>query len=229
MSGRSISIGLPGEGGKERSQPTSFLKYMITGAGKALAIVLVSISLVLGASARLLHPYSGYDIWFLSMTTALAESAEQAHQQVAKLVAQIQRADYEGDRAALKRLHDELANFGGSKQLAAQVQYWRAFALWRRAINGFNEPGDLREMQSDLRQAVDEFTEAEHQRPNFVDAKVGALSCLGMLGASMGRDNPARLTNDTRRSGTGAEGSGGAAGGAAPKRRRASSELASTR
>jgi tetratricopeptide (TPR) repeat protein len=193
MSRRRIEIGLPGRTSESRSQHTNLLKYITSGLGKALAILMVSISLVLGASARLLHPYSGYDIWFLSMTTALAESAGQAREQVTKLVAQIQRADYEGDRAALKQLHDELAKFGGSKQLAAQVQYWRAFALWRRAINGFNEANDVKDMQADLKQAIEEFTEADHQRANFVDAKVGALSCLGMLGASMLRSKPAGL------------------------------------
>jgi hypothetical protein len=188
MRARSISI----RAGKH-SQPASLLKYLVAGLSKGFVILLISTSFVLGASARLLQPYSGYDIWFLSMSTALAGAGEQAREQVAKLVAQVQRADYEGDRAALKRLHDELAKFADTKQLAAQVQYWRGFALWRRAINGFNESVDVGDLQADLRQAVDEFTEAQRQRANFVDAKVGALSSIGMLGASMIRSKPAGL------------------------------------
>src|SRR5262249_16033115 len=49
------------------------------------------------------------------------------------------------------------------------------------------------DMQADLRQAIDEFTEAQRHRANFVDAKVGALSSIGMLGASMLRSKPAGL------------------------------------
>jgi len=176
-----------------RSQPANVWKQIVASLGKGVVILFLSTSFVLGASARLLQPYSGYDIWFLSMSTALAASAGQAREQVTKLVAQVQRADYEGDRAALKRLHGELAKFSDKKDLAAQVEYWRGFALWRRAINGFNEPGDVSDMQVDLRQAVEEFTEAQRHRPIFVDAKVGALSSLGMLGASMLRSKPAGL------------------------------------
>jgi hypothetical protein len=170
---------------------TQTLKRLAASLGNASAILLISMALVMGASARMLQPFAGYDIWFLTMSTALAESASQTRDHVTKLVKQIQRADYEGDRAALKRLHDELANFRNSKELAAQVQYWQGFALWRRAINGFNEATDVSEMQADLKQAIGEFTEADHQRSNFIDAKVGALSSLGMLGASMIRNRPA--------------------------------------
>jgi hypothetical protein len=191
MSGRSIPIGPPWMAA--RSRRTDLLKYMISSLGKASAFLFIAITLALGASARLLQPFGGYDIWFLSMSTALAESAGQTREHVIKLVKQIQRADYEGDRAALKRLHDELANFRNSKELAAQVQYWQGFALWRRAINGFNEATDVSEMQADLKQAIGEFTEADHQRSNFIDAKVGALSSFGMLGASMIRNRPAGL------------------------------------
>ena len=169
------------------------LRWLAAGLGKASAVLLISMALVMGASARMLQPFGGYDLWFLSMSTALAESASQTRDHVTKLVKQIQRADYEGDRAALKRLHDELADFRNSKELAAQVQYWQGFALWRRAINGFNEQIDRQELQADLKHATDEFNEAERQRPNFVDAKVGQLSCIGMLGASMIQGNRERL------------------------------------
>jgi hypothetical protein len=57
---------------------------------------------------------------------------------VVNIVAQIQKADYEGDRAKLKRLYDDLAPFVRNKPISSRVLYWRAFALWRKALNGFN-------------------------------------------------------------------------------------------
>ena len=61
------------------------------------------------------------------------------------IVAKIQRADYEGDRAAL---------------------------------NGFNEGANPKELEEDLTQCVRDFREALTRDPAFVDAKVGAGSCL---------------------------------------------------
>jgi hypothetical protein len=46
-------------------------------------------------------------ILFISVT-APAAAVDPPREQVIKIVAQIQRADYEGDRAALKRLYEEL-------------------------------------------------------------------------------------------------------------------------
>lgn len=102
-----------------------------------------------------------------------------------QLVLQIQKADYEDDRAALKSLHEELQPFIGDKEFGTQVQYWRAFALWRRAINGFNDGVGRPELQADLKQASAEFTDTAKQDPEFVDAKVGALGCMSLLGYIM--------------------------------------------
>jgi uncharacterized protein YndB with AHSA1/START domain len=104
-----------------------------------------------------------------------------ARKQVIKIVTQIQRADYEGDRAALKRLYGELAPFAENKELAARVRYWRGFALWRRVLNGFNDSVDSKEQEADLKQALEEFDKASAKDPTFVDAKVGTESCLGFL------------------------------------------------
>jgi hypothetical protein len=124
----------------------------------------------------------GWLILFISMTMALGAFAiDRPREQVIKIVAQIQRADYEGDRTALKRLREDLAPFVEDKVLASRVQYWRGFALWRRAINGFNDHVDPAELQEDLRRALDEFDEAARKDPGFVDAKIGALSCVGFL------------------------------------------------
>jgi len=61
------------------------------------------------------------------------------------------------------------------------VRYWRGFALWRRAINGFNESADPKDLEHDLTQAIAEFKESAAKDPAFVDAKVGTISCLGSL------------------------------------------------
>jgi hypothetical protein len=98
-----------------------------------------------------------------------------------KLVAQVQKADYEGDRAALHRLADQLAPFATTKDLASRVQYWRGFALWRSAINGFNDSTDKKELQQDLNLAIEAFDKSFAADPNFVDSKIGMTSCLGTL------------------------------------------------
>ena len=99
----------------------------------------------------------------------------------ASLVAQIQRADYEGDRAKLKSLHDTLTASDPNEKVAARLQYWRGFAMWRRAINGFNDSVDPKELEQDLNQALDDFKAALAKQPDFVDAKIAIVSCLGNL------------------------------------------------
>lgn len=86
-----------------------------------------------------------------------AWSAESTCERVGQIVTQIRRADYEVDRAALKRLHAGLAPCAEDEKLGSRVSYWRGFALWRRSINGFNDSAD----------------------PEFVDAIAGVASCLG--------------------------------------------------
>jgi hypothetical protein len=108
-------------------------------------------------------------------------AADHARQSVTAIVTQIQRADYEGDRTALRRLSGELAPFLETEGLAARVRYWRGFALWRRALNGLNDAADAQEVEQDLAQAVIEFERAATFDPALVDAKVGAASCLGSL------------------------------------------------
>lgn len=97
---------------------------------------------------------------------------------IASLVVKIQRADYEGDRPALKRLFEDLGSFSDDKELGTKVRYWRGFAMWRRALNGFNDSVDRSEIEQDLNQAVSEFDQAVAKDPGFVDAKVGAASSL---------------------------------------------------
>ena len=114
-------------------------------------------------------------------------------QSVIKIVAELQRADYNGDRAALKRFYEKLTPFIADRELASRVRYWRGFALWRRAINGFNDSAGRKELEEDLNAAVDEFNASAALDPAFLDAKVGALSCLSNL-IFLNQKNPARMS-----------------------------------
>ena len=111
-----------------------------------------------------------------------ASSPETARKSMAAIVARIQKADYEGDRKALVRLAAELAPYTMNGPLASRARYWRGFALWRRALNGFNEKdADPKEIERDLAGAVAEFMEAVAKDPDFADAKSAAAACLWSL------------------------------------------------
>jgi hypothetical protein len=128
---------------------------------------------------------------FVSLSFAAATPANDARDQAAGIVAKIQRADYEGDRAAMQKGYDDLKPFLEGKELASRIRYWRGFAQWRRAINGFNYSVDPKELEQNLNTALDEFKIAMEKDPTFVDAKVGAISCLGFL-AFMNRKDQVR-------------------------------------
>ena len=117
---------------------------------------------------------------FVSVS-AVATPVKDAREQAADIVAQIQRADYEGDQAAMQRGYDELEPFTDDPKLASRIRYWRGFAKWRRAINGFNDAVNPKELAQDLNTALDEFKAAIELDPKFVDAKVGIISSLGFL------------------------------------------------
>jgi hypothetical protein len=114
-----------------------------------------------------------------SVTVALTAPAVDApREQVVKIVAQIRRADYEGDRAALNQLYEQLVPFVDQPELASRVRYWRGFAKWRRGINGFNETPTPKDLAEDPTEGESEFDAAIQRDPGFVDAKVGAASCV---------------------------------------------------
>jgi hypothetical protein len=128
---------------------------------------------------------------FVSLSVIHTTRANDTAKQVAQIVAQILHADYAGDRAAMQKGFDDLKPFVEDKELASRMRYWRGFAQWRRAINGFNDSVDPKELEQDLKTALDEFRIAMKQDPKFVDAKVGTISCLGYL-AFMNRKDQAR-------------------------------------
>jgi len=128
---------------------------------------------------------------FFALSFAAETRANDAREQAARIVAQIQRADYEGDRPAMRRGYDALKPFMEDPKLASRIRYWRGFAQWRLAINGFNDAVDPNELEQNLLTALDEFKIAMQNDPTFVDAKVGTISCLGFL-AFMNRKDRAR-------------------------------------
>jgi hypothetical protein len=125
-------------------------------------------------------------------TAALATPVKKSRAAVVELVAQIQKADYAGDRARLELLYARLEPSLADEKLAAHVRYWRGFALWRRAINGFNVSADPMDLQHDLEQAITEFKESRAKDSGLVDAKIGIISCLSNL-AYLARGDSAHL------------------------------------
>jgi tetratricopeptide (TPR) repeat protein len=131
-------------------------------------------------------------------TLAGAQTAEPkpapdpSRESIIHIVDQIKRADYEGDRTALKRLHSELTPPHDNKLLASRVLYWRGFALWRRAINGFNDAVPANEQEDDLNAAIADFTDSLEQDPTFVDSKIAEASCYSYL-VYLNMKDPARM------------------------------------
>jgi tetratricopeptide (TPR) repeat protein len=114
-------------------------------------------------------------------TPALPAAENPARAPIGRIITEIQRKDYEGNRAALKRSYDDLSVFLKNKELLSGVRYWRGFAMWRRAVNGFNESVNPNELEKDLNQALEEFKQSLTADPQFVESKIGIISCLGNL------------------------------------------------
>jgi hypothetical protein len=117
----------------------------------------------------------------LLLATVEATRLDSRRDHIARLVVQIQRADYEGDRASLRRLYNELEPFVSDKKVGARVRYWRGFALWRRAFNGTTASAN--EIEDDLILAAGEFEKALAQDTQFTDARIAAASCWQNLSA----------------------------------------------
>jgi hypothetical protein len=111
-----------------------------------------------------------------SPTPAAAD--EKPREAVARIVGRVMKADYGDDRPELSRLFEQLAPYRANKELASRVDYWRGYALWRRALNGFNDSVDPKELEQDLNRAVEQFRESAAKDPNFADAKLAECSCL---------------------------------------------------
>ncbi len=99
---------------------------------------------------------------------------------LSRLASDIRSADYRGQREELRRLASALDDVKDPK-LAAYRDYWKGFALWRRALNGFNEPPTPGDLRDDLRGAVASFRKSLERQPDWIEAKIGIAGCLGAL------------------------------------------------
>jgi hypothetical protein len=99
---------------------------------------------------------------------------------LAELVREIRVADYRGARADLQRLAAGLDRVKDPR-LAAYRHYWRGFALWRRALNGFNETPTPADVEGDLEAAIASFRAALAERPDWIEARIGIMGCAGPL------------------------------------------------
>jgi hypothetical protein len=106
-----------------------------------------------------------------------APASKASHAAIAGIAAKIRAADYEGNRPALMSLYEEMAPYTQGP-LASRALYWRGFAMWRRALNGFNDNAEKAELAEDMKRCIDEFARAFAADPQFVDAKVGEASCI---------------------------------------------------
>jgi hypothetical protein len=118
----------------------------------------------------------------LALFAVPARAAEARRSSAGALVEKIRHADYAGDRAALEELRAELSPFAGDPEIGSRVRYWQGFALWRRAFNGFNETPWPSDLENDLSAAIADFDAALARDARFVDAQVGAISCLSNIG-----------------------------------------------
>jgi hypothetical protein len=130
-------------------------------------------------------------ILVITPAAALASPIGSERETITNIVLKIQKADYEGDRSALLRLYGELSPFTESKDLASRVRYWRGFALWRSALNGFNDSVDKKELEQDLNRAAEEFDKSASVDPMFVDSKIALGSCFGLLAYAVGKKDAA--------------------------------------
>lgn len=142
----------------------------------------------------MVHPVKTTLLTLVMVLPALASPQEE----IVSLVRSIQRADYEGNRPELDKLHTRLSQFHAGPN-ASRVHYWLGFAKWRRALNGFNDGADPAEIAADLNRAIADFERAVEADPQFHDARIGAASCLGNL-IFLNQSNPDKVRDLVTRS-----------------------------
>ena len=67
-------------------------------------------------------------------------------------------------------------------------EYWKGFALWRRALNGFNETPTPSDLAEDLEKAIVHFRRSLDLRPNWIEARIGIVGCGASLLFLAGND-----------------------------------------
>ena len=130
-------------------------------------------------------------LWALVLACVSTSPPSRESCRLEALSREVLAADYRGDRAELARLDAELGKLPDGS-LAEYRDYWRGFARWRRAINGFNEtppPGDL---AADVEGAVARFRSALERHPDWIEAKLALMGCWGNLIYLAGKDEAKR-------------------------------------
>ncbi len=97
---------------------------------------------------------------------------------LAELASAVLSADYRGNRAELARLDTELGRLE-TGPLTDYRDYWRGFALWRRAMNGFNETPTPDDLDADLVKALERFQSALARHPDWDEVKSAMVGCWG--------------------------------------------------
>ena len=117
---------------------------------------------------------------FLSVAIILANNSSFYPEPLTleSFVKQVRRADYKGDIPVLQCLYTLSEALLVDGKRSGLVRYWRGFALWRKAMNGFNEKADHEKYGVDLEMAVTEFALSVAADPNMVDSKIGKAACL---------------------------------------------------
>jgi hypothetical protein len=117
--------------------------------------------------------------------------AKKSEARLAELAAAVLGADYRGDRAELARLDAALSRLD-ARPLNEYRDYWRGFALWRRAMNGFNETPTPEDLGADLEKAVARFRTSLEARPEWIEARLAMVGCWGNLIYLAGKDEGKR-------------------------------------
>ena len=132
---------------------------------------------------------------FLLLASALSLAASAPKPSVSErlgpLAREVLSADYRGNRPELAALEGELARLPAGP-LDAYREYWRGFALWRRAINGFNETPRPADLTSDLEKAVSLFRASLEKHPDWMEARLAMVGCWGNLIDLAGKDQERR-------------------------------------
>jgi hypothetical protein len=119
-----------------------------------------------------------------------ATTVEPPARGLVEIVREVRSADYRGAREELAQLAIELDTAAGA-ELAAVRLYWRGFALWRRALNGFNETPTPDDLARDLEGAVASFRRALAADPEWVEPSIGMVGCWSSL-LFLAREDAAR-------------------------------------
>jgi hypothetical protein len=131
------------------------------------------------------------NVLVLAVMASVSSPGATAETSLSDLVPAVLAADHRGAREELKRLAVALER-PGDAGLEAYRHYWRGFAWWRRALNGFNETPLPEDLERDLRAGIDSFRASLGRRPEWVEARIGLVGCWSALLYVPAMDGPRR-------------------------------------